>query len=160
MANQQPQSAAPRPAVSEPIVDVLDRTDCLRLIAGGGVGRIGYSSRFGPVILPVNYELSEGTIVFRTGLHSSLQQDLRTGIADAEYKVAFEIDQIETDTQQGWNVLIQGAAHFVDSESEVASVAGLGVRAWVGGRKEQFVRIIPTRITGRRIRRTVAPEAR
>jgi hypothetical protein len=57
-------------------------------------------------------------------------------------------------TQEGWSVLVQGAAHFVDSADEFASIAGLGVEAWAGGPKEQFIRIIPRRITGRRIRRT------
>jgi hypothetical protein len=28
------------------------------------------------------------------------------------------------------------------------------VEAWAGGPKEQFIRIIPRRVTGRRIRRT------
>lgn len=160
MANQQPENAGRPPAVSEPAVDVLDEADCLRLIAGGSVGRIGYSSRFGPTILPVNYQLSEGTIVFRTGVHSSLEEDLRTGIADAEYKVAFEIDQIEADTQEGWSVLIQGSAHFVESDPELAAVTGLAVRPWVGGPKEQFLRVVPTRTTGRRIRKVQASEAR
>jgi nitroimidazol reductase NimA-like FMN-containing flavoprotein (pyridoxamine 5'-phosphate oxidase superfamily) len=160
VATQQPEDDSRSPVTSEPVVELLDETECLRLAAGGGVGRIGYTGRFGPTILPVNYELHEGTIVFRTGLHSSLEEDLRTGIADAEYNVAFEIDQMKPVTQEGWSVLIQGSAHFVDSEAELASVAGLGVHAWAGGPKEQFIRIIPTHITGRRIRRTSETEAR
>ena len=134
--------------ISEPIVEALDETESLSLIAGGGVGRIGYTSRFGPAVLPVNYDLHEQTIVFRTGLHSAMVEDLRTGIADAEYNVAFEIDHLQPVTQEGWSVLVQGAAHFVDSEEELASVAGLAVEAWAGGPKEQFIRIIPRRITG------------
>src|ERR1700735_2994857 len=151
---QQPDDRHRQPVISEPIVEALDETESLSLIAGGGVGRIGYTSRFGPVVLPVNYELHEGTIVFRTGLHSSMVEDLRTGIADAEYKLAFEIDQIRPATQEGWSVLVQGSAHFVDSEAELASLAHLGVQPWAGGPKEQFIRVVPTRITGRRIRRT------
>lgn len=111
-------------------------------------------------MLPVNYRLHEGTIVFRTGLHSSMVEDLRTGIAEAEYKVAFEIDQIRPATQEGWSVLIQGSAHFVESEAGLASLAQLGVQAWASGRKEQFIRIIPTHITGRRIRRAPEPLVR
>ena len=105
-------------------------------------------------MLPVNYDLYEQTIVFRTGLHSAIVEDLRTRIADAEYDVAFEIDHMQPVTQEGWSVLVQGAAHFVDSEEELAPIAGLGVEAWAGGPKEQFIRIIPRRVTGRRIRRT------
>jgi nitroimidazol reductase NimA-like FMN-containing flavoprotein (pyridoxamine 5'-phosphate oxidase superfamily) len=153
VASQQPDEGNRQPAISEPIAEALDETECLSLIAGGGVGRIGYSSRFGPAVLPVNYALYEGTIVFRTGLHSSMVEDLQTGIADAEYNVAFEIDQLQPVTQEGWSVLVQGAAHFVVSDEELAPIARLGVHAWAGGPKEQFMRIVPTHITGRRIRR-------
>lgn len=160
MAKQQTGEDGRLPGIGDPVVEVLDETECLRLIAGGGVGRIGYTSRFGPEVLPVNYELYEGTIAFRTGLHSSMEEDLRTRIADAEYKVAFEVDQIKPATQEGWSVLIQGSAHFVDSEAELASVAQLGVQAWASGPKEQFIRIMPTHITGRRIWTTPQPAAR
>ena len=157
MPTQQPDAGHRPHAISGPIVEVLGETECLPLIGAGGVGRIGYTSRFGPTVLPVNYDLYEGTIVFRTGLHSSMVADLRTGMADAEYNVAFEIDQMQPVTQEGWSVLIQGAAHFVDSEEELAPIAYLGVQAWPGGAKEQFIRIIPTHITGRRIRRATEP---
>ena len=80
-------------------------------------------------------------------------EDLRTGIADAEFNVAFEIDEIQRDTQEGWSVLIQGPAHFVDSQEELAPLARLGVQPWSGGSKEQFMRVIPIHITGRRILR-------
>jgi nitroimidazol reductase NimA-like FMN-containing flavoprotein (pyridoxamine 5'-phosphate oxidase superfamily) len=137
---------------AEPVVELLDEAECQRLIAAGGVGRIGYTGRFGPTILPVNYVLHEGTILFRTGQHSPLDEDLRTGIEHAESKVAFEIDELRAATREGWSVLVQGSAHLVDSEAERASIVGLGVEPWAGGEKELFVRVIPSRITGRRIR--------
>ena len=104
-------------------------------------------------MLPVNYVLHEGTIVFRTAHDSPTDEDLRTGIADAEYKVAFEIDEIDPAARQGWSVLVQGSAHHVDSADERASVLASGVAPWAGGVRELFLRIMPTRITGRRIRR-------
>ena len=138
---------------AEPVVELLNEAKCLRLISAGGVGRIGYTGRFGPTVLPVNYALYEGTIVFRTGQHGPLGEDLRTGIEHAESKVAFEIDELSAATREGWSVLVQGSAHLVDSEAERASIVGLGVEPWAGGEKELFVRVIPSRITGRRIRR-------
>jgi hypothetical protein len=33
----------------------LDEAECLKLISPGGIGRIAYSSRSGPAVLPVNY---------------------------------------------------------------------------------------------------------
>jgi Pyridoxamine 5'-phosphate oxidase len=118
-------------AVTQP----LDEAECLRLIAPGGVGRIGYSGRFGPTILPVNFALHEQTIVFRTGRHSPMGEDLRTGIADAEYKVAFEIDEISPATREGWSILIQGSAHHVDSAAELAEVSGPACRPGRAARK-------------------------
>jgi nitroimidazol reductase NimA-like FMN-containing flavoprotein (pyridoxamine 5'-phosphate oxidase superfamily) len=138
---------------AEPVVELLDEAECQGLIGAGGVGRIGYTGRFGPTILPVNYVLHEGTILFRTGQHSPLGEDLRTGIEHAESKVAFEIDETSAATREGWSVLVQGSAHLVDSEAERASIVQSGVEPWAGGEKELFVRVIPSRITGRRIRR-------
>jgi nitroimidazol reductase NimA-like FMN-containing flavoprotein (pyridoxamine 5'-phosphate oxidase superfamily) len=136
------------------VLEELDEAECLRLIASGGVGRIGYSGRYGPTVFPVNYQLYEGTIVFRTTPDSATDEDLRTGIANAEYKVAFEIDDFDTAARTGWSVLIQGSAHHVESDAERASVAGAGVEPWPGGDRELFLRIIPTRVTGRRVGRS------
>ena len=142
---------------AEPVVELLNEAECQRLIAAGGVGRIGYTGRFGPTVLPVNYVLHEGAIVFRTGQHSPLGEDLRTGIEHAESKVAFEIDETSTATREGWSVLVQGSAHLVDSETERASIVQSGVEPWAGGEKELFVRVLPSRVTGRRIRRAGPP---
>lgn len=136
------------------MLEELDEAECLRLIASGGVGRIGYSGRYGPTVMPVNYRLYEGTIVFRTAQDSATDEDLRTGIANAEFKVAFEIDDFDTAARTGWNVLIQGSAHHVESDAERAAIAGAGVDPWPGGDRELFLRIIPTRVTGRRVSQT------
>jgi nitroimidazol reductase NimA-like FMN-containing flavoprotein (pyridoxamine 5'-phosphate oxidase superfamily) len=137
-----------------PVLEELDEAECLRLIAAGGIGRIGFSGRYGPTVLPVNYQLYEGTIVFRTAQDSATDEDLRTGIANAEYKVAFEIDDFDTAARTGWSVLIQGSAHHVESDAERASVAGAGVDPWPGGDRELFLRITPSRVTGRRVSHT------
>jgi nitroimidazol reductase NimA-like FMN-containing flavoprotein (pyridoxamine 5'-phosphate oxidase superfamily) len=136
------------------VLEELDEAECLRLIASGGIGRIGYSGRYGPTVMPVNYQLYEGTIVFRTTPDSTTDEDLRTGIANAEYKVAFEIDDFDTAARTGWSVLIQGSAHHVESEAERASVSGAGVDPWPGGDRELFLRINPSRVTGRRVSQT------
>ena len=127
----------------------LDEAESLQLIAHGGIGRIAYQGRYGPVILPVNYQWYDGAIVLRTARHSALDEDLQTGIAGGEYKVAFEIDDIDMAGRQGWSVLIQGPAHV--SEAEHEAVIKAGVESWAAGDRELFVRIVPTHITGRRI---------
>ena len=135
-------------------LEQLDEAECLRLISPGGIGRIAFTGRFGPTVLPVNYKLLDGTIVFRTEQDSHTDEDLRTGIANAEYKVAFEIDDFTPSSREGWSVLIQGPAHHVESEAERASVLAAGVEPWAAGPRELFLRITPSRITGRRIVRS------
>jgi nitroimidazol reductase NimA-like FMN-containing flavoprotein (pyridoxamine 5'-phosphate oxidase superfamily) len=137
----------------EATLKTLDEAECLQLISPGGIGRIAYSGMFGQTVLPVNYRLHQGTILFRTSQDGPLNEDLRTGIAHAEYNVAFEIDDFDAAAREGWSVLIRGAAHHVDSDAERASVAQAGVEPWPAGPREHFIRITPTYISGRRIRR-------
>ena len=139
---------------ASPVLEELDEAECLRLIASGGIGRIGYSGRYGPTVMPVNYQLYDGTIVFRTTPDSATDEDLRTGIANAEYKVAFEIDDFDSAARTGWSVLIQGSAHHVESEDERVSMVDAGVDPWPGGGRDLFMRITPSRITGRRVGHT------
>jgi nitroimidazol reductase NimA-like FMN-containing flavoprotein (pyridoxamine 5'-phosphate oxidase superfamily) len=137
----------------EATLETLDEAECMRLISPGGIGRIAYSGEFGLTVIPVTYKVYEGTILFRTGQDSPLDEDLRTGIAHAEYKVAFEIDDFDAQRREGWSVLIQGAAHHVDSDAERASVREADVEPWPPGPREHFLRISPTLLTGRRISR-------
>jgi len=139
--------------VSEVVLQTLDEADCRRLIEPGGIGRLVFSGRFDLTVLPVNYKFHDGAILFRTAADGSTEEDLRTGIAHAEYRVAFEVDDFDTQTREGWSVLIQGPAHHLDSESERAEAITAGVEPWPGGEREHFIRITPARITGRCIRR-------
>ena len=135
-----------------PVLEPLDEAECLQLISPGGLGRLVYSGRYDLTVLPVNYRVHEGSIVFRTAEHSPTDEDLRTGIAGAEYRVAFEVDDVDAAVREGWSVLVQGSAHHVESEAELASVTGAGVEPWAGGDRQHFIRITPSRVTGRRIR--------
>jgi nitroimidazol reductase NimA-like FMN-containing flavoprotein (pyridoxamine 5'-phosphate oxidase superfamily) len=136
--------------MADRVFEELAEEQCLALIAPGGIGRIAYSSRFGPAVLPVNYALQDGAIVFRTAENGPVDEDLRTGIAGADYRVAFEIDNIDLAAREGWSVLIHGPAHRVTGEGEDA-VRASGVEPWAPGDRELFVQIVPSRITGRRL---------
>lgn len=136
--------------MADRVIEELREEQCLNLISGGGIGRIAYTSQFGPTVLPVNYTLRGGAIVFRTAVHGPLDDDLRTGIDGADYKVAFEIDDIDSAAKLGWSVLIQGPAHHLTAVEEEA-VRRAGVESWVPGNRELYVQVVPSRITGRRI---------
>ena len=136
--------------MSDRTIIELDEAESLKLVSRGGIGRIAYQSRFGPAVLPVNYKWHDGAVVFRTARHSALDEDLQTGISGGDYLVAFEIDAIDEIGRQGWSVLIQGPAYHV-SEAERESAERAGVEPWPAGERELFMRIVPNRVTGRRI---------
>lgn len=136
--------------MSDRVIESLSEDECIGLISAGGVGRIAYTSRYGLVVLPVNFKVHDEAIVFRTTEHSSLHEDLTTGITGAEYNVAFEIDELDADARQGWSVLVQGPTRPVTNEDR-AWAEGAGVVPWVPEGRELYMRIIPKRVTGRRI---------
>lgn len=139
--------------MSDVELEELTEAECLRLVAPGGVGRLVFAGRFDLTVLPVNYAYVDGAILFRTVQNGTTDEDLRTGISNAEYRVAFEVDEIDKDARAGWSVLLQGPAHHLDCESERAAAVKSGVEPWPDGDREHFIRITPARITGRRIRR-------
>jgi nitroimidazol reductase NimA-like FMN-containing flavoprotein (pyridoxamine 5'-phosphate oxidase superfamily) len=138
--------------MSDVVLEILDEAECLRLIAPGGIGRLVFAGRFDLTVLPVNYKLHDGAILFRTAHDNSTDEDLRTGIQHAEYRVAFEVDDFDRDTREGWSVLVQGPAHHVESEAELARAQTAGLESWADGGRQHYISITPARITGRRIR--------
>jgi nitroimidazol reductase NimA-like FMN-containing flavoprotein (pyridoxamine 5'-phosphate oxidase superfamily) len=147
-ASQRP-GGGPGPRVPER----LDESECLQLLGAGRLGRLAYTGRFGPTVLPVLYKLHERSIVFHTLQDTFTEEDLRTGIAHAEYRVAFEVDQFDPDALEGWTVLVVGSAHHVDTEAERASIISAGADPWPEAESEHLVRVQPMRIGGRRRRR-------
>ncbi|MFF4415688.1 helix-turn-helix domain-containing protein [Streptosporangium sp. NPDC001559] len=140
-----------RPAAG-PRLDRLDAAECLRLIAPGGVGRVAFNEPEGPVVLPVNYAVHNGAVVFRTAFGGPLDDNLRTGVQGAEFKVAFQVDRIDEASREGWSVLIRGGLHHVVTGDEQADAETSGVQPWAGGDRELYVSITPAEIGGRRIR--------
>jgi len=145
-----PSSAAGGSA--ERVIERLAESECLRLLGAERVGRLAYTGREGPAVLPIVYRLHEGSIVFHTLEGTFTEQDLRTGIAHADYQVAFEIDQIDPDARGGWAVVVVGSAHHVDTEAERASITGAGADPWPWPEADtaHLMRIRPSHITGRR----------
>ncbi len=130
---------------SPPVITKLLPTECRRLISPGGVGRIGFNAASGPVIFPVNYTMIAGTIVVRTSEGSVID-------GHADDLVAFEVDHIDDALHQGWSVLVRGQAHRVRQTAELRHVREeAAVWPWPGGNREVYLRIVPDRITGRRI---------
>jgi hypothetical protein len=124
-------------------LEVLSEEECRTLLAQETVGRVGLSVDALPAILPVNYAMVDGGIVFRTGEGGKLRAALCRTI------VAFEVDQIDPTRAEGWSVLVVGMAEPVASS---AQTPGLDTpKPWAGGTRPHLVRIRPEVISGRRV---------
>jgi nitroimidazol reductase NimA-like FMN-containing flavoprotein (pyridoxamine 5'-phosphate oxidase superfamily) len=134
----------------------LSEAESLELLASAGLGRLVYRSRYGQMALPVTYRIDAGSIVLGTWDPVLFDEDLRTGIAQADYEVAVEVDQIDVDAREGWFVLVRGAAHHLDSEAERAPFIDAGLEPWIEGVPAHFIRVHPTGIWGNRVRRSDA----
>jgi nitroimidazol reductase NimA-like FMN-containing flavoprotein (pyridoxamine 5'-phosphate oxidase superfamily) len=100
-----------------------------------------------PVILPVNYAIDGGAIVFRTTPGTKLSAAL------LETVVAFEVDEYEPNGDVGWSVLVQGVATEVVADDQIAWARQLPLRLIsAGGDADRFVHIEIARVTGRRLR--------
>jgi len=140
---QPPRHAGPS---GQPVLQTLTAAECYDLLSPGGVGRVAFTTADGPVVLPVNYAMAGQTVIFRTA-----PDTLLAGYLDGP--AGFEVDRLDEALSQGWSVLMTGRAVRVTSEAEVRHLEQhAGVRPWAGGARDVFVRIIPRKITGRRIR--------
>jgi hypothetical protein len=139
------ESLAPAPAAHERALWTLGPAECFDLLEPGGVGRVGFASADGIMMLPVNFAVTGKTIIFRTA-----PDTLLAVYADA--RVSFEVDRFDEALHEGWSVLAQGHAHKVTDEREVEHLEnGTRLEPWAAGARDVYVRITPTQISGRHI---------
>ena len=94
-------------------LEVLDRDECLRLLAVATLGRIGFTSGALPTVLPVNFHLDGERILVRTARGSTLEAALRNVV------VAFEVDDFDPIEHAGWSVAVTGVATEVGEPTEL-----------------------------------------
>ena len=121
----------------------LDRQECRELLEAHRVGRVAFVTPGGPVVLPVNYVVTEDAIVFRTTPHGEIARQI-----DGR-RAAFEVDETDDFTESGWSVLVQGVATFVESARDLPDESR--PTAWADGIRSLFVRIRLETVTGRRL---------
>jgi hypothetical protein len=137
--------------MTDNVFEALDESQCLTLISPTGIGRIGYRSRYGPAVLLVNYTLHRGAVVFGTGEHGPLDEDLRCQAEQPGCAMALEIDDVVPAASQGWTVLIQGPARRLTVAEEEDAVRYTRIEPWAPGERELFIQIVPARISGHRV---------
>jgi nitroimidazol reductase NimA-like FMN-containing flavoprotein (pyridoxamine 5'-phosphate oxidase superfamily) len=127
--------------------EVLERDECLRLLASQTVGRLAVMVGGYPQVTPVNFALDDDMVVFRSGPGAKLS-------AAVYRNVSFEVDQIDVTNRSGWSVLVTGRAELLgdDRSAELLERAkALHIEPFDAGDKHMWVRIVPNAVTGRRV---------
>lgn len=127
-------------------LEVLSRDESVTLLASVPVGRVVYTDRALPAILPVNYVVDNDAVVFRTGAGSKLAAATREAV------VAFEADSFDEKTKSGWSVMVIGRSRLVEDDREIERLAELDLQTWVPAAREHFVKIEMAQVSGRRLR--------
>ncbi len=122
----------------------LSRLRCLELLATARVGRVGVSVGALPAILPVNFTLLGGLVIFRTVPGTKLDAALARAV------VAFEADAHDPGGSWGWSVLVQGMASEITTPSILAGVRRLDLEAWaLPDAARRYVAVETTVVSGR-----------
>lgn len=139
------QTPGPGRAGTDPTFTALTVQECRELLSTHGVGRVAVPTVSGPVIVPVNYSVVDGEIVYRTAPGALPSRA-------AGCQVTFEIDRIDDAFGEGWSVLALGRARTVSDADDVRRLTEHAFSTpWAGGSREEWIRIDALSLTGRRI---------
>ena len=126
----------------------LSQVRCLELLSSAEVGRVALCTDTGPLVWPVNYSMGEDDIVFRTSPYSVL------GTMALNRRLAFEVDRIDLDREDGWSVLATGAGEMVEDPDDLALIGTFrDPHPWAGRpARLLYVRLRWDGLTGRELR--------
>ena len=147
--------AAARPQESEPGQELTEigEDECFALLQGQRLGRLAIVRDGRPEIFPVNYAMDGRTVTIRTATGVKLTY---ASLA----RVAFEAEDIDPVTREGWVVEVRGLAEDItdagDRWSEHARAAG--VDPWVKGKHERYLAISHAQVSGRRLSNATTSE--
>ena len=148
MAEKEPAAVQPQGEHGRVVDDrwhELSVEECHTLLKRHHLGRVAIIDGGLPMILPVNYVIDDGSVVFRTDSGGMLDA------ATSHAPVAFEIDGIDEPNRAGWSVVVRGTADPVTDPSELTRLREIPLVPWAPGAKPNYVRVLGEQITGRRI---------
>ena len=125
--------------------EILEDDDCYTLLSSVTLGRVGVTIAALPAIFPVNFALIQRQIVFSTGTGTKLTAALSATV------VAFEADWVDEANRAAWSVQAVGRSMIVEAASDMEAAAKVAVRALAPVARPYLVKIMPARISGRRL---------
>jgi len=128
------------------VLTVIDDEECFALLGTQTFGRLAVLRDGRPEIFPVNYALDGRTIIIRTA--SGVKLDYGSFA-----HVAFEVEQIDPQTREGWVVEFKGFAEEVTDGADAWSVHARDAAPdpWVQGPHEHVLAVRSGQVSGRRL---------
>ena len=131
----------------------LPKDEALRLLASVPFGRVVFTARALPAVRPVNHLVDGSRIIIRTSLGSALSTDVDgTGTV-----VAYEADEIDPVTRQGWSVVVVGRAVPV-TDGPLRARYRQALQPWAAGQRDEVIAISTDMVTGYRLVPPGGPE--
>ena len=127
--------------VNQPVT-VLSEGESWGLLASHALGRLITSVGGEPEIFPVNFVVQDRTVLFRTAEGTKLVS------AAINNNVVFEAD--DHNVAEGWSVIVRGIARTLRTDDEIRTAERAQLLPWTATVKPHYVRVLPSRITGRR----------
>lgn len=132
-----------------PVVD-LSESEAWDRLRENTLARLAVSAAGEVDIFPINYYADGSTILFRTAPGTKLLE------LTVNSRIALEIDGYTDD--EAWSVVLKGTAERIERQSEIDEADLAPLTPWIPTLKYNYVRITPTKITGRRFERAPEPE--
>ena len=126
-------------------LEVLSRTESMRLLATVPIGRLIYTHHALPAVVPVNFVVDGAELLVRAGYGGALAAGIRGAV------VAFEADDVDVARQEGWSVTVTGQAREELDPVELDRLAALHLEPWADGERDHFLKISTDIVEGRRL---------
>ena len=131
--------------VPEPDVRVLDRAECLELLATAPIGQLVFTYQAMPDILPVNVAVADDVLLIPFTDGSLIERAARNTV------VAFHADRIDEVSHLGWSVTVVGRSFELRDGDALAGRPVARPRSWMPGRHDRTLAVALERVTGRRL---------
>ncbi|ADD43134.1 pyridoxamine 5'-phosphate oxidase family protein [Stackebrandtia nassauensis] len=128
--------------------ETLTRDECVHLLRTAVFGHIGITVRALPMIVPARFVVDAGRIVIPVSSSSEVLHASQSSI------VAFEANDVNTHTGEGWSVLVVGRARVVEEGPEFDRLARLANLMWVTAPETRYIVIALDMVSGRRFGET------
>lgn len=128
----------------------IEKQECRRLLGTAGLGRLGFTERALPMILPVHYALRGDDVVLSSMAGSKLAA-ARNGSV-----LAFEVDDYDPVNREGWTVSVIGPSRLITDPDEIALLDALDFAPWTGSPGQAYFAVQMALLQGRRVVRAAA----